>query len=222
MFELVKEILTSPGGSFACIMLVGLFFFWMYHWVTVNIVRIRSEHKNTMDNNKTIIENQDKVCDKLENKVDYLTRSMNDLFKDIALIKGIIESSRRNIGDELTQRKSPISLTEKGYDEVEKYNLNSIVDNNWNTIYSNLEKDVTCKNPYDIQTYCIETAFAEPEKFFTQDDILKIKNIAFKNGYALMSYTNILGVLIRDKYFQQKGIKIEEIDKHDPHITQND
>lgn len=37
-----------------------------------------------------------------------------------------------------------------------------------------------------------------------------------------MSYTNILGVLIRDKYFKQKNIKIEEIDKHDPHITQND
>ena len=32
-----------------------------------------------------------------------------------------------------------------------------------------------------------------------------------------MSYTNILGVLIRDKYFEQKGINVEDVDKHDPH-----
>jgi glutamate synthase (NADPH/NADH) small chain len=69
----------------------------------------------------------------------------------------------------------------------------------------------------NLEQYIIETAFAEPEKFFTEEDFLKIKSIAFKNGYALMSYTNILGVLIRDKYFEQKGINVEDVDKHDPH-----
>ena len=207
----------SPAGSFATVLLIFLLIGWIYHWIVVNITQIRSEHKNNMENNKTIIDNQDKICTKLENKVDDVNRLFFDLLKDIAIIKGSIESLQKSSHENLTQSNSPISLTKKGLEEVNKHNLNSIVDNNWNTIYEHLEKDVTCKNPYDIQTYCIETAFAEPEKFFTEEDFLKIKSIAFKNGYALMSYTNILGVLIRDKYFEQKGINVEDVDKHDPH-----
>jgi hypothetical protein len=31
-----------------------------------------------------------------------------------------------------------------------------------------------------------------------------------------MTYTNMLAVLIRDKYFLIKGIAIEDVDKYDP------
>ena len=181
MIELLRDILMSPAGSFATVLLIFLLIGWIYHWIVVNITQIRSEHKNNMENNKTIIDNQDKICTKLENKVDDVNRLFFDLLKDIAIIKGSIESLQKSSHENLTQSNSPISLTKKGLEEVNKHNLNSIVDNNWNTIYEHLEKDVTCKNPYDIQTYCIETAFAEPEKFFTEEDFLKIKIIAFKN-----------------------------------------
>jgi len=58
----------------------------------------------------------------------------------------------------------------------------------------------------------------QPNKFFAESDVLLIKELAYKKGLALMTYTNILGVLIRDKYFRQKGIDIDDVDKHAPHL----
>lgn len=202
--ELIKSFLLSPFGSFGFGVGLVLAVMFLVYWVTKHTTCIKKDH--------SILYSQ------LHESHSYI----DDIRRDISYIKGTIDMMQRNYTDGLTQRNSPISLTELGKKEVVDFGLDRIVERNWDTIYHQMELDVASKNPYDVQTYCIETAATEPEKFFTQNDILMIKEIAFKKGLALMSYTNILGVLIRDKYFKQKNIKIEEIDKHDPHITQND
>ncbi len=200
MVDLIKEILKSPAGSFASVFAFIVFAFWLCHWVTKYLTRISTNHSH------------------LTESLAGATGAIDEIRRDLAYIKGSIDIMQRQTSDGYTQRNSPISLTEKGREEVSRNNLDMLVDRNWDTIYRLMEKEVESKNPYDIQRYCLETAATEPGKLFADSDVALIKALAFKNGLALMTYTNILGVLIRDKYFKQKGIDIEDVDKHDPHL----
>lgn len=199
MIELIKNILNSPAGSFAFVFSFIVLAFWMCHWITKKLTKINTEHDHLTNNVNSAVGNIDKIR------------------RDLAYIKGSIDIMQRQTSDGYTQRNSPISLTEKGKEEVSRNNLDILVERNWDAIYRLMDKEVESKNPYDIQRYCLETAATEPEKLFADSDVALIKELAFKNGLALMTYTNILGVLIRDKYFKQKGINIEDVDKHDPH-----
>lgn len=200
MIEFVKQALNSPAGSFGFIFALVVLAFWLCHWVTKKLTKINTDHSHLTSN------------------IDSTITNIDEIRRDLAYIKGSIDMMQRNYTDGYTKRNSPISLTEKGKDEVRNNKLDIIVERNWSTIYDIMEKEVVSKNPYDIQTYCIETAATEPNKFFAESDVLLIKELAYKKGLALMTYTNILGVLIRDKYFRQKGIDIDDVDKHDPHL----
>ena len=131
------------------------------------------------------------------------------------------ESIQKTVTDGYTQRHSPVSLTEKGRAEVKESGLDKMVERNWPKICQTLDKETKSKNPYDIQSYCMENVFVSPEKFFTDEDVFYIKELAFKKGLALMTYTNMLAVLIRDKYFIQKGIDVKDVDKYDPYMPAN-
>lgn len=199
MIEFVKELLRTPAGSFGFIFAFIVLAFWLCHWVTKYLTKINSNHGHLTDS------------------LSSATSSIDEIRRDLAYIKGTLDIMKRNTNDGYTQRNSPISLTEKGKKEVEENGLYDLVDRNWSVIYQAIEQNVVNKNAYDIQTYCMETPATNPEKFFAESDILIIKELAFKKGLAFMTYTNMLGVIIRDKYFKQKGINIDEVDKHDPH-----
>lgn len=200
MLDFVKDALNSPAGSFAFIFAFIVLAFWACHWVTRKLTRINMEH------------------DRLTHNINSTMGNIDEIRRDLSYIKGSIDIMQRHISDGYTQKYSPISLTEKGKEEVSRNHLDLLVDRNWDTIYRLMDKEVESKNPYDIQSFCLETAATEPKKLFVDSDVALIKELAFKNGLALMTYTNILGILIRDKYFKQKGINVEKVDKHDPHI----
>lgn len=42
------------------------------------------------------------------------------------------------------------------------------------------------------------------------------KDIAYLRGFMEGTYTNMLAVLIRDRYFTEKGLDISDIDRFDP------
>ncbi len=116
----------------------------------------------------------------------------------------------------LTKSHSPISLTEIGKKVANEIDANFIINDNWDRIVKILNEEVGNKNAYDIQEYCIDTASVEPKKFFDEKSLLKLKKFAFDNGNNIQYYLGMFGVLIRDKYLNQKGISIKEVDKHDP------
>ena len=141
---------------------------------------------------------------------------IDEIRRDIAYLKGHTDRLQKTVNDGYTQKNSPISLTEKGKEEVAESRLDEIVDRNWPRINDTLQKEVLSKNPYDIQSYCMEEVFVSTEKFFEDEDFSYIKKLAFNKGLALMTYTNMLAVLIRDRYFQENGIDISEVDKFAP------
>lgn len=189
----VKEILLSNGGSFAAVFA----FLCLCFWVAIKVTTITNNHSHLMES--------------LKKHDDFI----DGLRADIAYIKGSIELIKNKESD-IAQSHSPISLTEKGNAIAESINIDAIIADNWSKIVADLDANVKDKNPYDIQQYCREIAAVSPEQFFKEQDIRAIKSEAFKLGRSFFELSIIPALKIRDKYLLEKGISIEEIDRHDP------
>lgn len=188
----IMQILTSNGGAFAIVIALLLLAFW----ATKKVTTINVQHEDRIKN-----------FDKIDNAIDEIRR-------DIVYIKGTIDLF--NSKSDLAQSHSPLSLTEKGKNLAKDLNAELLVNENWKRIYDDLEKNISNKNAYDIQQYCIEIAAVEPSRFFCENDLTKIKQFAFQNGKTLQYYSIIFALIIRDRYFSEKAINIEEVDKCDP------
>ena len=199
-YTLIRDILTSPTGSFGFVVAILGLAFWLVHFVTKKTTHIASDHSVLT---KSIV--------KVETTID-------DMRKDLSYLKGTIDVIRKD-SKPLSQSFSPVSLTDFGKQIAEELQATNIISKNWDKIYKILEHEICNKNAYDIQEYCKETAAVQPEKFFNFEDLNKIKDFAFKQGNNLQYYSIIFALLIRDKYFEVKGINLDDIDKHTPKTT---
>ena len=207
MIETFQKILESPAGSFSFVFGLLVLAGWIIFYVTKFTTRISVEHGEF-----------NKRMEKTESNI-------NDIRMDIAEMKGSLRFVIDLVGknDPLARKKSPLSLTEDGEKMVEKHGLDIIVDSNWDKINAVL-KNLPTNNPYDIQQFCFEKAFADTTfikslVFFSEKDIDKLKIISFKTGLSLFSITRLMGIVIRDRYFAENKINIEEVDVYDPWVT---
>jgi hypothetical protein len=135
-------------------------------------------------------------------------------------LKAVVDVTQFNSKQSVAQRKSPISLTEVGFEIAKALKVEDMLGRNWDKIFENLEANINDKNAYDIQQYCIETATIDLGAFIEKSDVDAIKQAAYKDGRPLAFYAPVFGVLIRDKYLKQKGIDISEVDRHDPNRSE--
>jgi len=141
---------------------------------------------------------------RLETSVEFLSRSV-DAFAQEA------QKSMRTSG--LTQTRSPLNITEKGWEKVRSLGMEGMLDNNWDRIKGLIDDGVKDKNAYDIDRYCIEQSVVYPEKFLAPKEILALKNDAFREGLTLTSYMKIIAVLSRDRYFETIGLNKEVLEE---------
>jgi hypothetical protein len=113
------------------------------------------------------------------------------------------------------QSHSPISLSPLGRTYSSDLDMAKKVAKHWDEIKKEIEKK-SPNNPYDVQTVtmeisrqCFDTSFSEEEKS-------EIKLYAYQKGVNLLQIIPIIGIIIRDKYLQEKGISVDQIDQHDP------
>ena len=194
MLETIEKVFQSPAGSFAFVFGILVLAFW----ATTKITKILADHSTLA-----------KSSAKVENHID-------DIRKDLSYLKGAFETKRYSSESPLVQRFSPLSLTEKGKLVAAELKIEELVTINWDKIRSDIDKNLKDKNAYDIQQYCIFTASVSPEDFLDKDSVNTIKLYAFKNGAPLHIYAQVLGIVIRNRYFKEKGIDIAEVDEHDP------
>ncbi len=192
--ELIREILGSAAGSFGFV----LFMLLLAGWVIYKITKYTTEWTCKLDAVKELSDNLKKAKE------------------DILYIKTKLEIFSANMPNGLTQSHSPIGLSEKGKEIAEKMGIAQMIATNWENIRSYIEANAKTKNAYDIQQLCIESATISLDKLFDIETVDKIKEFAFNNGQPLAYYGSMIGVLIRNKYFEVKGIAIGEIDEHDP------
>lgn len=206
--QLIRDILSSPAGSFAFVAGIMGLIIWLTHWVTKKVTEITTSHEHIEKENQKVSDNVGKVCDKIENNID-------DIRKDISYLKGMIDIFKSGASP-LAQSHSPVSLTELGHRVAKELDAESMVQRNWDAIMKDIEEHAEGKTAYDIQEYCMETAVVEPERFLIPDDMAKLKDYAFKQGKPIAMYSQIYAILIRDKYLQIKGIPVEEVDRTKP------
>lgn len=140
-----------------------------------------------------------------------------DIKSELKYIRGILESSKYNSqSTDFAQAHSPLSLTEKGINAANKIGADKMIDENWNIISNLLKKEISDKNAYDIQQYCIRTAAIELEKLIGEDGVRKMKDFAYEEGKSLQDVSIIIALKIRDRFFKENDINVSEVDANDP------
>ena len=195
--NLLTHILGSPVGSFAFVLGLMLLGGWLIFWTTKKVTEITSNHNVIKETNS-----------KIDSWID-------DLRKDMSYVKGTLEIMQNQNGD-LAQAHSPISLTEKGKNLAETNHIQEMISANWQQIMSAIDKNVSNKNAYDIQQFCIQTMAVEPNVFLSDSDVLILKQQAYNAGKVLQEFSIIPAILIRDRYFTEKNIEMADVDKYDP------
>jgi hypothetical protein len=163
------------------------------------------------------------ICKEHTVKIDSHEKHINRMDSTIAAInenmyyiRGALNTLLGNGANATVQSFSPLSLTELGKHEVENLAIDVMVNKNWMKILDFLNTNVSSENAYDIQEFCMNTACVSLDKFFSESDVSLLKNQAFQTGNQLFYYGQIIGVLVRDKYFEHIGMDISEVDKHAP------
>jgi hypothetical protein len=69
-------------------------------------------------------------------------------------------------------------------------------------------------NPYDIQQLCFDFTIVNADKILTREGYEKLKFKAFNLGIPDVSLLQGISLVIRDKYFEESGINISDIDRY--------
>ena len=189
MLDILKEIFTSPAGSFGSMFaILTLLFFLAYK--------------------SGQIVNSFKVVDVIQN-------SIAKIKDDIAEIKAFIQVFKQG-NNPFAKSNSPISLTPLGSEVKTDLHLERIVNDNWDKLNKQIKSELENEdNPYNIQEVCF--AIGQKYSMITpKNDFDLIKKYAFKKGYNLSDFDLIFGIIIRDKFLSEKGIPVSDIDIHDP------
>lgn len=213
--EMLRDIITSNGGAFAVVFAV----LWAvgYSLLKFSEWKIRAEDATKKgDKLESKIETIMSDLSFIKGTLDVVNASIESLNQANYIIKGTLESIRNGSPSALTQAHSPISLTLKGQEVAKEMRIHDMIARNWEKIESAIDAKVAFKNAYDIQQFCIEKAMVSLETFFAQSDIDAIKMFAYNNGQPLAFYGSMIGVIIRDKYFEIKKIPIDKVDETDP------
>jgi hypothetical protein len=197
MLQLLQDALSSPAGSFAFVFSIMVLGGWLIYFVTRKVTEINTENSTLA---KSVL--------KMETNIDESRR-------DLSYLKGTIDLIGRQ-APPLAQSHSPISLNVLGLEVAKELDVVKVIARCWDKIYAHLNSALINKNAYDIQQYILEQISVEPEQFLDQDGITQLKEYAFNKGMPLQYYTPVYGITIRDKFLLAKGIKIDEIDIHDP------
>lgn len=203
-FRFLQQILSTNAGSFAFVIGILFLMIWITHWVTKKITEIESSHKYIEKENQQVSDSVRKICGKIESDMDEIRR-------DISCLKGIVDVFRSGMVS-LEQSHSPMSLTDLGVKVAKELNAEEMIQRNWDVVMKDIEENAEGKTPYDIQEYCRETAVVELGRFLLAEDVIKLKDTAYREGKPLAYYAPIISILIRDKYLQEKNL-MNEVDK---------
>ena len=141
----------------------------------------------------------------------------SDIKCELKYIRGSLDAIRYSSqSTDLAQAHSPLSLTEKGINAANKIGADRMIDENWNRISNLLKKEISDKNAYDIQQYCIRTAAIELDKLIGEDGVRKMKDFAYAEGKSLQDVSIIIALKVRDRFFKENDINVLEVDKNDP------
>lgn len=151
----------------------------------------------------------DKHSDKI-NQIDVVSAKLDGIIQAIQLISP--NSEKRTI----IQSYSPISLTPFGEELVRELKISDYLNGNWEVISNYIEHNSESLNPYDIQQLCFNYVLLNPSTVLTENGYDALKRKAYEIGLPAISILQGVSILIRDRYFEEHKINLNEIDAHSP------
>ena len=219
MIEVLKQVLLSPVGSFGfvfgSVVLIGWFMFWLHG----KFVTMLANHDNMKAKCEEAKKSSESAVDRIDKKIEDLRDDLHGVKGEIQYIKSMINvqvNTPVKGQDSMVQAHSPLSLTDVGKQAVIDMKAEEAIAVNWEKIRAIMDVEITNKNPYDIQTYCLEKITIAPERFFDTARIEAFKIYAFQHGRTLFECMKVIGILVRDKYFEVLGIPLAALDGTSP------
>ncbi len=111
----------------------------------------------------------------------------------------------------LTRRKSPLSLSEKGEELLQKSGADKFVSDHTKELVDAI-KSKNPKTAYDVQTISKEVV----EKLKDREDFIPFKNFAFREGLELEPIFIVMSIFLRDVALPFLNFKYDGLDKTDP------
>jgi hypothetical protein len=195
MLDLLRDIFKSDAGSFGFVFAIIAAICYAVYYITRFATKISTEH------------------DMFSKRIDRIEKNTDAIKENIIIVRAEL---KLRSSDSYTQSQSPVRLTAEGREMADKLDVERRVASNWEHIFQYIEKSVKDKNAYDIQQFCMERSTVDLSEFFTEDDVRDMKHIAFNEGRPVESFGELTGIIIRDAYFEKKGILIDEVDKNAP------
>ena len=147
----------------------------------------------------------EKECDKIESKI---APTLLSLDKSIHALITFLTTKHTDLQIGLFQAQSPIQLTPIGTEILEAIGGKKYVDNNLPYLISEMEKE-TFKSGLDVEVFSQSLLVRE----INSDAFTPIKNYIFNNPIYkkdavvaqlnLGTVTHIIGIYLRDKYFDK-------------------
>jgi len=152
-----------------------------------------------------------------EKKNENIDTTLHDIKDSLAKVKATTDILYQVHLTHLStvKNQSPMKLTPKGEEISKTISAELKISTYWHSIRDELKK-INTTNPYDIQVAAINLAQYCFDNIFTEQERNEIKTYAFKIGINLLEIYPIIGLIIRDMYFKEQNISLEDVDKHDP------
>lgn len=227
MEELLNDLIKQHIAAALIVIVIAVIAFAVFIWfVSTTYNKVKNipcdTHNEKLDElNKAISMRQAFPCEAHQSSISEHDKSVSKISVQLEYLTKSIEAAMRTFQknniqvDTFTQSQSPIKITVKGNDMMKRVGLENMFTRNWDRINMLYDANLQGMNPYDIQQFFIREAIVFPEKFLTDEEINTLKIDAYNEGIDLASYMRVIAVLARDRYFNENGIDLSEIDKYE-------
>jgi len=206
--EIIVTILTGTGIVFGAL--------WFIISKSVKFGEVRARINTIEDKTKGMdCRLHEKSISKIENDLGRLSENLISVKTDVVEIRTSVRAMTKGDGLDMFKSKSPLNLTQTGIDFIKKYHIETLINDNWEGILEQLG-DLSTTNPYDIQMNIFGKCFSDMDKLIGAEPTDFLKRYAYSIGDSFSTIGMVIGLVIRNKYFEEKNINVDEVDIHDP------
>ncbi|TSC55872.1 MAG: Uncharacterized protein G01um101418_561 [Parcubacteria group bacterium Gr01-1014_18] len=144
---------------------------------------------------------KEKICN-LEKNVAKLLEGLQDVRDKAIACEATIKAN-----EPFLKRKSPISLSERGVELLEKSGGKKMVDENLD-LFTNTDEFRKIQHAYDLQEY----AFNRIKEMKEAVILDHFKDYLFREGLQFEDAYPVMGVYLRDILLKKKNLNVEDID----------
>ena len=128
---------------------------------------------------------------KNEKEIERNSELLGELLERVSKIEGRL--------DPYIQKKSPLTLTEKGTKLLKESGVEAYIEKNKDTLIKKFDDSIS---PLDIQEKAKKVMNEEIQKS------IAIKNYIYKEGEELESVVRVAGIALRDAVIKEKNIQV--------------